>query len=196
MFNDFGIKPEEHKQTNKVSLLTTKHISQENKDWLCQENVLNALQYILQWHGFLVADFKHTQAEPLRLYEKLAYLACYSVVHFGSYDERLKKGRALKKDDLIEDYKKRRIYKEIPDKKRELNRVTEKILEERITARSEDLSETEINYYRYRNPHLVLKDYQPKYSQYFGKNLSDSNIHIEKDISDKKIQQKVAVGGY
>ncbi len=195
VFNDFGIKPEEHKQTNKVCLLTTKHISQENKDWLCYENILNALQYILQWHGFSVSDIKNLQAEPLRLYKKLAYLACYGVTHFGKYDGRLIKGKALKKDDLIEDYKKRRIYKEIPDKKRELNRVTEKILEERITARSEDLSETEINYYRYRNPHLVLKDYQPKYSQYFGKNLSDSNSHIEKYKSGKKIQQKEAVLG-
>ena len=60
----------------------------------------------------------------------------------------------------------------------------------------EYLAETEIHYYRYRNPHLLLVDYEPSYTAYFGKNLSNPNLHIEENLSDKKIQHKQAVEGF
>ena len=196
VFEDFGIASSKHREVDKRRLLFKEHINQETLDWLCKDTVLNALQHILKWHNLELSEIQKQKAEPLRLYGKLAYLACYGVTHFGSYDKRLKRGKALKINDVIKEYKKRGMYEKLPKGKVALNNLTKEILEERMIARADDLSETEINYHRYRNPHLVLLDYEPSYSAYFGKNLSNPISYMEKNKSDKKIQQKVAVGGY
>ena len=201
VFQGFDITPEQHGEMEKERLFIAEHTNSENLDWFCQDNVLIALKEILKWHGLEISEVQNLRAEPLRFYSKLASLACYSVTHFGAYDKRLKTGKRIKINDLIDEYFETDIYNrylqpdEEPEGKKELNEVTQVILKQRIIARADDLSEIETQFYRARHSHLILRDYNPIYSNYFGKKLSDGISHIEENISDKKILTEPSLAG-
>ena len=196
LFDDFGINPEEHAKTGKFRLLFEEHIEPETLDYLCEDDRLTWLKYVLGYHNIVLSDVKKLKAEPLRLYAKLAGLLTYSVTHYGENDKRLNR-KETNIDDLIDEYFETDIYNrylqsdEIPTGKAKLNKATKKILEQRIIARADDLSEVEINFYRARHKHLVLRDYEPEYTNHFGKKSPDYDSHIEQNISGEKIHESL-----
>ena len=137
LFNDFGINPEEHAETDKSRLLFKEWIDPETLDYLCEDDRLTWLKYVLGYHNIVLSDVKKLKAEPLRLYAKLAGLLTYSVTHYGANDKRLNR-KETNIDDLIDEYFETDIYnrylqpEEIPTGKEKLNKATKKILEKRI----------------------------------------------------------------
>lgn len=196
VLQDFGITDLYDQKLERVFL--AEHISEETLDWICNEDVLNALKHLLAYHQIQISDIQKLRAEPLRLYKKLAWALCFSVTHFGARNKELDDAPF---EDIKKQYEKNKTYEKYGyeidwKKKNETNEATNQILKRRMIDRADDLSDIEIKYYRKRNPHLLLKQYKPAYVGNFRENLSDNKFHVGEIISDKNINSNQAIAGF
>ena len=196
VLQDFGITDLYEQKLERVFI--AEHISEETLDWICNEDVLNALKHLLAYHHIQISDIQKLRAEPLRLYKKLAWVLCFSVTHFGARDKDLDDAPL---EDIKKQYRENQTYEKYGHElnwkqKKETNEATNQILKRRMIDRADDLSDIEIKYYRKRNPHLLLKQYKPAYVGNFRENLSDNKFHVGEIISDKNINSNQAIAGF
>ena len=159
---------------------------------------MKVLKFLLNHHHLDIGEVQNLKAEPLRLYRKLGSLLDFSITHFGANDKRIQSPLA-DRNEIAEVYKKGNIFEQYGyeglKKKSEINKATDEIIKRRMIDRADDLSKTEINYYRKRNKHLLLKQYKPMYVGIFQGKLSEKNFHIGKIKSDKKTNTYQAEAG-